>query len=353
MTGSTFGKLLRITTWGESHGKAIGAVVDGCPSCIELSEKDIQKDLDRRKPGQSSITTQRKEQDIVEILSGTFNGKTTGAPISLVIKNKDADSSKYEKIKHLFRPGHADFTFQKKYNIRDYRGGGRSSARETAARVAAGTIAKKIIHNINPNVKFIAHALKIGDVTAEKLNFSEIEKNKARCADKAAAKKMEELILSSKQKGDSIGGIVGLIIKNCPVGLGDPVFDKLDADLAKALISIGAVKGIEIGAGFNCAKMKGSESNDYITTQGFASNNSGGILGGISTGQDIVIRIAVKPTPSISQEQSTIDLAGKAQKICIEGRHDPCIVPRIIPIAEAMAALVIADKMLIQRCIER
>jgi chorismate synthase len=350
MSGNTFGKIFKITTWGESHGPAIGVVIDGCPPGISLSNNDIQKELDKRKPGQSSITTQRSEDDKAEILSGTLNGKTTGTPISIIIKNKDADSSKYRAIKDLFRPGHADLTFQNKYGIRDYNGGGRSSGRETAARVAAGAIAKKLI--ASKKVKVIGYAKSIGKITAKNINLANIEKNKIRCPDLTASKEMEKEILKAISQNDSVGGIVEIIIKDCPPGLGDPVFDKLDADIAKALMSIGAVKGIEIGSGFKTTEMFGSENNDQISSKGFLSNNSGGILGGISTGQDIIIRIAVKPTPSIGKMQKTVNIKNKTSLIKIEGRHDPCIVPRLIPVAEAMVALVIADKMLIQRCIK-
>lgn len=347
MTGNDFGKLFRITTWGESHGKALGVVIDGCPSNIPLAEEDIQKELDKRKPGQNKITSQRKEQDKIEILSGVFDGKTTGTPISLIIFNKDIDSSKYEKIKHLFRPGHADFTYEKKYGIRDYKGGGRSSGRETVARVAAGAIAKKILER--ENIEVIVHTKQIADVKAENFDKDEIENNLVKCADKLKSREMEKAILKVQQEGDSLGGIVEIIIKNAPPGLGEPVFDKLDADLAKALMSIGAVKGVEIGAGFKAAEMKGSECNDVITSKGFKTNNAGGILGGISNGEDIVVRIAVKPTPSISREQETVDKKGKKAAIMVEGRHDPCICPRIVPVAEAMTALVIADHLLMQK----
>lgn len=347
MTGNTFGKLFKITTWGESYGKAVGVVIDGCPPNILLDESDIQKELDRRKPGQSPITSQRNEEDKVEILSGVFDGKTTGMPISLIVRNKELDNSKYEKIKNVFRPGHADFTFFKKYGIRDYLGGGRSSGRETIGRVAAGAVAKKIISK--QGIKIFAYAKQIGNIKAKNIDLDEIEKNNVRCADKDAAKSMEKLIIKTRDEGDSIGGIVEIIIKGCPAGLGDPVFDKLNADLAKALMSIGSVKGVEFGVGFDSANLKGSENNDQINKKGFMSNNSGGILGGISTGQDIVIRIAVKPTSSITKEQKTIDINNKEAKISVEGKHDACVVPRIIPVAESMAALVLADKILIQK----
>jgi chorismate synthase len=349
MSGNNFGKLFRITTWGESHGPATGVVIDGCPSGLELTEREIQKELDRRKPGQSNVTSLRKEDDKVEIVSGVFGGKTTGMPIALIIKNKNADPSKYEEIKDMFRPGHADFTYYKKYGIRDYRGGGRASGRETIGRVAAGAIAKKILKK--EKIEIYAYARQIGNIKAEKIDLKEIERNFVRSPDKDVAKDMEKLILSMKAEGDSIGGIVEIIVKNCPVGLGDPVFDKLDADLAKALLSIGAVKGVEFGRGFEVAELKGSENNDQITFSGFKNNNAGGVLGGISTGQDLVMRIAVKPTPSISKEQETVDINNKNSKIIVKGRHDPCIVPRIVPVAESMVALVLIDKLLIQKAI--
>ncbi len=348
MSGSNFGNIFKISTWGESHGVAIGVVIDGCPAGIEVSGEDIQKELDRRRPGQSKVTTSRGEDDKVEILSGVFEGKTTGTPISLMIRNKDSDSSKYKELKNKFRPGHADFTYMKKYGLRDHNGGGRSSGRETAARVAAGAVARKVLKGVSIN----AYAKQIGRIIAKKIDLKQIEKNDVRCADKDAVKAMEGEIMNARADNDSVGGIVEIIISGSPVGLGDPVFDKLDADLAKALMSIGAVKGIEMGAGFDVACMRGSEDNDQINAKGFVTNNSGGILGGISTGEDIIIRIAVKPTASIAKEQNTIDVKGKGCKIKVEGRHDPCIVPRIIPVAEAMVALVLADKMLMQRCVK-
>jgi chorismate synthase len=341
MSGNSFGKKFRIMTWGESRGKAVGVVIDGCPSGLELTEKDIQKELDRRKPGQSDVTTQRKETDKVEILSGVFEGKTLGTPIALMVKNETTDTKGYENLKNVFRPGHADYTYYKKYGIYDYRGGGRASARETLGRVAAGGIAKKILNK--KGIKIIAYTKQIGNIKAKQIDFDEIEKNHIRCPDKEAAKRMEEKILEIKGLQDSVGGIVEVIVKNVPPGLGNPVFDKLDADLAKALMSIGGVKGVEIGAGFKVAEMLGSENNDQITKKGFRTNNAGGILGGISTGQDIVIRIAVKPTPSIGKEQKTINFEGDNRKIKIKGDHDPCICPRIVPVAEAMISLVIAD----------
>lgn len=345
MAGNTFGSAFRVTTWGESHGPAIGVVIDGCPPGLDLDETVIQKELDRRRPGQSGITTPRSETDTVMILSGVFEGKTTGTPIALEIKNRDAKSSQYDNLKSVFRPGHADYTFYKKFGIRDHRGGGRSSGRETAARVAAGAVAKMIAGKLG--ISITAYAKQVGAIIAETIDFSVIETNPVRCPDPEAAVRMERLILEAKDDGDSVGGIVEIVVKNCPHGLGDPVFDRLDADLAKALMSIGTVKGVEIGAGFDAVTKRGSENNDEISSGGFLTNNAGGILGGISTGQDIVIRIAVKPTSSILKDQRTVDIDNNDTTIRIEGRHDPCIVPRVVPVAESMVALVLADKALI------
>ncbi|MBN2421857.1 chorismate synthase [Candidatus Woesearchaeota archaeon] len=348
MPGNSFGNLFKITTFGESHGPALGVVIDGCPPNIILNEADIQYELDKRKPGQSEVTTQRREEDSAHILSGVFQGKTTGTPIAILIYNKDADSSKYEPIKDIFRPGHADFTFFKKYGIRDYKGGGRSSARETAARVAAGAVAKKILEK--EDIRITAYTKQVGKIKAENVNLNEIEKNPIRCPDKAAAKKIEKFILNMAKKGNSVGGMVECIITNAPAGLGEPVFDKLDADLSKAVMSIGATKGIEFGSGFDVIKKKGSENNDemYIKNNKYAfkSNNAGGILGGISTGQNILFRVAIKPTPSIKKEQITVTEDKKEVFVNIEGRHDPCICPRIIPVIEAMTAIVLVDHLM-------
>ena len=345
MGGNSFGDAFRITTWGESHGSAIGVVIDGCPAGIKLKKEDIQKELDRRSPGKSSVTTSRKEPDSVEVLSGLFQGVTTGQPISLLIRNQDIDSSKYEKIKNLFRPGHADFTYLAKYGIRDYRGGGRSSARETAARVAGGAVAKKILQR--KKITITGHTLQIGEIKADKFSTNEIEKNAVRCADKKAAQKMVKEIHLAKKAGDSLGGIVEVIAKRIPPGLGEPVFDKLDADLAKAMMSLGSIKGVEIGSGFAVSSMKGSEANDELISKAgrisTKTNHAGGIIGGISNGGDIIVRMAVKPTASIAHEQRTVNQKGRPEKIRVEGRHDPCICPRIVPIAESMMALVIAD----------
>jgi chorismate synthase len=352
---NTYGKMFRLTTWGESHGPAIGCVIDGCPSKIKLTENDIQKDLDRRKPGQSSVTTQRKELDRVHILSGMFEGKTTGTPISLVIYNEDQRSKNYDNIKNVFRPGHADYTYQAKYGIRDYRGGGRASGRETACRVAAGAVAKKILEP--SKIKFIAYTKQVGNVQAEKINFNEIEKNSVRCPDARAAQKMIKLVENVKKENDSIGGIVELIIKNVPAGMGEPLFNKLNAELSMALMSIGAIKGIEFGSGFDVATKRGSENNDLITMRAnrvkFETNNAGGILGGISNGEDIVVRIAVKPTSSIGKKQKTINKAGNKSNIVIDGRHDPCLCPRIVPVVEAMAAIVLVNFYLVNKAYEK
>ena len=338
---NTFGQLIRLTTFGESHGPAIGAVLDGVQPGIPISEDEIQCELDRRRPGQSRVSSSRQEKDKVRILSGIFEGKTTGAPIGLLIDNNDQDSSNYDNLKNLFRPGTADFTFWKKYGLRDHRGGGRSSGRETAGRVMGGAIAKSILKERGVNIT--AFTIAIADIYAKQCNHKEIEKNSVRCADAKAAKKMENAILQAKEKGDSVGGIVQIEITGVPSGLGDPVFGKLDARLGMSILSIGAVKGIEFGLGFSATSKKGSENNDEMHNGKFVSNNAGGVLGGISTGEKIIMRAAVKPTPSIFQKQKTVDINGKNTDLVIEGRHDPCIVPRIIPVMESMAALVILD----------
>jgi chorismate synthase len=350
MSGNVFGKAFQIMTFGESHGKAVGVVIDGIKSGLKISGKDIQRELDRRKPGQSRVASQRKEKDSVQILSGIFEGKTTGTPICMIVWNRGARPQDYEKIKDLFRPGQADYTYWRKFGIRDYRGGGRASGRETIGRVAAGAIAKKIL--AKKKIKIIAYTIQVDGIRAKRFNEREIERNAMRCPDKSVAKKMEKAVLKAKALGNSLGGIVEIVAKNVPAGLGEPVFGKLDAELAKALMGIGAVKGIEIGAGFGVAGMKGSQCNDQMySSKGrirFRDNRAGGILGGISTGQDIVARIAVKPTSSIALEQKTASTSGKNAKIRVEGRHDPCICPRIVPVAESMAALVLADALLVQ-----
>lgn len=341
-SANTFGEIIRITTFGESHGPAIGAIMDGVRPGIEISEEDIQKELDRRKPGQSPITTRRKESDKVHILSGIFEGKTTGAPIGLIIYNEDQKSHHYDELKNVFRPGHADFTFYMKYGIRDHRGGGRSSGRETACRVACGAIAKKILER--KGVKIFAHSVEIAGIpVSSQANYSEIENNSVRCKDPEISKKMEEEILKARKDGDSVGGIVQLEIYGIPPGLGDPIFAKLDARLAGALMSIGAVKGIEFGDGFELARLRGSQANDPIQDGTFISNHAGGILGGISTGQPIIARLVVKPTSSIAKTQKTIDIHFNNCELRVHGRHDPCIVPRVIPVIESMTALTILD----------
>lgn len=353
MSGNTFGTLFRITTWGESHGSAIGVVIDGCPAGLQLDEADIQKELDRRRPGQSDITTPRKEKDKAEILSGVFSGKTTGAPVSIMVRNEDVDSSKYEALRNTPRPGHADLTYELKYGLRDWRGGGRSSARETIGRVAAGAVAKKLLGL--KGVEILGHVVELGGIHARTSSIEEVrkntEKNPVRCADPDAAVEMESVIRAARSEGDSVGGIVEVISTGVPAGVGEPVFDKLNAELAKALMSIGAVKGVEIGSGFKSASMKGSQMNDpFAMSAGkirTLTNNAGGILGGISNGEPVICRIAVKPTPSISKEQLTVDMSKmKDTKIKIQGRHDPSIPPRIVPVAEAMVALVLVDMMI-------
>jgi len=350
MASNSLGDIFRITTFGESHGKAIGAVIDGCPANIEISEEDIQKELDRRRPGQSEVTSARKEEDKAEILSGIFEGRTTGAPIAIAIFNKNSDSSRYEKIKDLLRPGHANFTYLKKYGIFDYKGGGRSSGRETANWVSGGAVAKKIL--AEKGIRIIAYAKEIGGIKAKEIDFGEIDRNDVRCPDKNVAIKMVDKILEAKKDGDSIGGIIEVAADNVPAGLGDPVFDKLDAEIAKALMTINGVKGVEIGAGFESVKMKGSECNDAFVNEEdkiiTKTNNSGGILGGISNGMPIVAKIAIKPTASVGKEQETTDLEGNTAKIKIEGEHDPCLVPRAVPVAEAMMALVLVNAYLRQ-----
>lgn len=344
---NTFGQKFRFTTWGESHGPAIGVVVDGCPAGISLEEADLQHDLDRRRPGQSQITTQRGEDDRAEILSGVFEGKTTGTPISVLIKNKDADSSKYDNLKDLFRPGHADFTYWAKWGHRDHRGGGRASARETASRVAAGAIARKFL--LERGVTVQGFVSQIADIAWDGSNFDikEIERNSCRCPDAAAAKKMEEAILAARKAGDSLGGIISVVGIGVPPGLGEPLYGRLDSDLASAFMGINAVKGVEIGAGFRAATMKGSEHNDAFDIVDGAvvprTNNAGGILGGISTGAPVVVTFAVKPTSSILAEQDTVTVSGEKTTVRVEGRHDPCVATRAVPVGEAMMALVLAD----------
>jgi chorismate synthase len=344
---NSFGDVIRVTTFGESHGPAIGAVLDGVRPGVEVDLGSIQSQLDRRKPGQSEVTTPRSEKDQVEILSGVFDGKTTGAPIAMVIFNRDHDSSKYEAIKDLFRPGHADFTYYKKYGIRDHRGGGRSSGRETAGRVMCGAVALELLKK--EGVDIFAHAVEIGGIKAGKFDHNVIEKNPVRCADSEAAERMVEAILQAKDDENSLGGIVQLEVTGLPAGLGDPVFAKLDARLAYAIMTLGAVKAVEVGRGFELCRMCGSEANDEMGDGGFLTNNAGGISGGISTGQKVVMRVGVKPTASLSRGQQTVDTDMRDAYVETHGRHDPCIVPRVIPVIENMAALVILDAWEIQR----
>jgi chorismate synthase len=352
VAGNSFGELFRITTWGESHGRAIGVVIDGCPAGLELSAEDIQHDLDRRRVGQSRVTSPRQEEDRVEILSGLFQGRTTGTPVSLLIWNKDADSSKYEPIKDVYRPGHADFTYEMKYGWRDYRGGGRSSARETACRVAAAAVAKKLLSTIG--VRIYGFTRQVGSIEAQVIDLDEIECNVVRSPDREAAKQMEALILAAKVEGDSVGGIVEVVATGVPVGLGEPVYDRLDADVAKAIMSINAIKGVEIGLGFRSASLRGSEHNDAFYTDEAGrirtrTNHAGGMLGGISNGEDIVVRLAVKPPSSISKSQQSVTKDGTAIDLEVHGRHDPCLCPRAVPVAEAMVALVLVDHWLRSR----
>jgi chorismate synthase len=344
MAGNSLGQIFKITTFGESHGPCVGAVVDGCPPQISLSSEDFLRDMGRRRPGKQSFESPRKEKDQVEILSGVFEGLTTGTPITLLIRNRDADSRPYEILRRLFRPGHADYSYYKKYGHVDFRGGGRASARETAARVAAGVVAGKII--TPAGIMVTAYTIELGGIRAVDINLDRMDDSPFYCPDPDASKQMEEVASRARKEGDSIGGIVEIRVTGCPAGLGEPVFDKLEADLAKAVMSVGAVKGIEVGAGFGAARLKGSENNDPIGPDGFLSNNSGGILGGISNGDDIVLRVAVKPIPSISMEQDTIEREGNPAKLKITGRHDATAIPRIIPVLEAMVRIVLADHFL-------
>lgn len=341
MAGSTFGVLFRVTTFGESHGPAVGVVVDGVPPRVPLSPDDVQRELDRRRPGQSEVTTPRGEPDTVVILSGLYEGLTTGTPLAMLIHNRDADPSAYDSIATLYRPGHADLTYQAKYGIRDHRGSGRASGRETAARVAAGAVAKLLL--ARRGVVVNAFTLRAAGVQCAEVDLAVVEQNPMRAPDLAAADEMVCRILAARDEGDSVGGIIECRVTGVPAGLGEPVFDKLDADIAKAVLSIGATKGIEFGAGFAAADMRGSEHNDEMDRSGFLSNNAGGVLGGISTGADIVFRVAVKPPSSIRRPQRTVDQTGAETTVSTAGRHDPCICPRIVPVVEAMTAMVIED----------
>lgn len=346
-----FGKLFSFTTWGESHGPAIGCVVDGCPPLIDLCEDDIQKYLNQRKPGQSKFTTQRQEGDVVQILSGVFEGKTTGTPISLIIYNQDQKSADYSDIKDKFRPSHADYTYFKKYGIRDYRGGGRSSARETAMRVAAGAVARKVLEKYN--IEIIGYLKQLGGkkVNQQNIDHKQIHKNDLFCPDSTSVKDWEDYLLAIRKSGSSVGAVIELIAKNIPVGLGEPIYNKLDAAIASGLMSINAVKSVEIGSGLDSAALTGLDNADEMFMENnqlkFSSNNSGGILGGISSGQDIIARFAVKPTSSILQPRKTIDIDGNNTEIITKGRHDPCVGIRAVPVGEAMLACILLDFLLI------
>jgi chorismate synthase len=357
--GNTFGQFFRVTTFGESHGGGIGVVIDGCPPKIDISEVEIQRELDRRRPGQSQITTQRKEPDQCEILSGVFDGKTLGTSISILVRNKDARPEDYTEIATKFRPSHADFTYEAKYGIRNWQGGGRASARETIGRIAAGAIARKILQKFYPKIDIVAYVVQVHDLIAKidssKVKRADVETNAIRCPDGAAAKKMVSLIDKTRAAGDSLGGVIECVIRNPPAGLGEPVFDKLDADLAKAMLSLPATKGFEIGSGFAATRMRGSEHNDPFEMRGgrirTSTNYSGGIQGGISNGEEIYFRVGFKPPATIAREQRTVTASRERTKLAARGRHDPCVLPRAVPMVEAMAALVLCDHALRQRAI--
>jgi chorismate synthase len=348
MSGNTFGKLFTVSTFGESHGIAIGGVIDGCPPGMELCEADLQGDLDRRKPGTSQFTTARREEDEVQILSGVFEGKTTGASIGLLIKNNDQRSQDYSKIKDTFRPGHADYTYQQKYGLRDYRGGGRSSARETAIRVAAGGVAKKYLKQ-HHGIEIHGYISQLGPIKIDTVDHGITNTNPFFCPDASKLEALEAYMRDLKKQGDSIGAKVSVVALNMPVGLGEPIFDRLDADLAHAMMGINAVKGVEVGDGFATVEQKGSEHRDLMTPQGFKSNRSGGVLGGISSGQDLIVHMALKPTSSISVPGESVDIHGESAEVITKGRHDPCVGIRAVPIAEAMMALVLMDHLLRHR----
>jgi len=354
--GNTFGKLFQISTWGESHGPAVGVSIDGCPAGVPIDQEEIQAELDRRRPGQSDITTPRSEDDRLEVLSGVFEGLSTGAPILLLVRNKDARPEAYDHLKDVYRPSHADYTYQAKYGHRDHRGGGRSSARETIGRVAAGAIARRILAD-SAGVELVAYVRRIHDIEAEidaaSVARDAVESNTVRCPDSDAAEKMIERIKQLRKEGDSAGGLVELVARGLPVGLGEPVFDRLEADLAKAMLSLPATKGFEVGSGFDGTRLTGSAHNDAFYKDGdevrTRSNNSGGVQGGISNGEDLVCRIAFKPTATINKEQETVSTSGEETVLKARGRHDPCVLPRAVPIVEAMAALVIVDHWFLDR----
>ncbi|MFT4601794.1 MAG: chorismate synthase [Arenicella sp.] len=351
MAGNTFGKIFSLTSFGESHGVAIGGIIDGCPSNIEIDLDLIQKELDRRKPGQSNISTQRKESDTVQVLSGIFEGKTLGTPIGFIIPNDDQKSKDYSNIKDTYRPSHADYTYDKKYGVRDYRGGGRSSARETASRVVAGALAQQILSQ--NGISISAYVNRVGDIefnSTQVFSKNEVDSSDVRCPDLKIADKMIAAIKTARKEGDSLGGQIHCVVKGMPVGMGEPVFDRLNADLAKAMFSINAVKGFELGSGFEGSKLRGSEHNDEFRIENdqirTTTNNSGGIQGGISNGEDIYFNVAFKPTATIFKNQQTVDAAGNEVEMSAKGRHDPCVVPRAVPIVESMAALVLLDQLL-------
>jgi len=357
--GNAFGQLFRVTTFGESHGGGVGVVIDGCPPNIDISDAEIQRDLDRRRPGQSKITTQRKEEDRCEILSGVFAGKTLGTSIAVLVRNKDARPEDYAQMKRAFRPSHADFTYEAKYGIRNWQGGGRASARETIGRVAAGAVAKKILSILYSEFEIVAYVAQIHEVIA-KVNRSvvkmkDVDRNVVCCPDSTAAKRMKALIEQIRAEGDSVGGVIECVVRGVPPGLGEPVFDKLEADLAKAMLSLPATKGFEIGSGFAAARMRGSEHNDPFEMRAgkirTATNNSGGVQGGISNGEEIYFRVGFKPTATIAREQKTVTASHKETRLGARGRHDPCVLPRAVPIVEAMAAIVLCDHALRQRAI--
>lgn len=358
--GNTFGRLFRVTTFGESHGGGVGVVIDGCPPRIEISEADIQRELDRRRPGQSKLTTQRKEEDRCEIVSGIFEGRTLGTPIAILVRNKDARPEDYSEIARKFRPSHADYTYDAKYGIRNWQGGGRASARETIGRVAAGAIAKKTLSTLYADLEVIAYVTQIHEITAKinrsAVRMSDVEKNVVRCPDAAAAKKMTALVEQIRDAGDSVGGIIECVARGVPPGLGEPVFDKVEADLAKAMLSIPAAKGFEIGSGFTATKMRGSQHNDAFEIRvgriATVTNNSGGVQGGISNGEEIYFRVAFKPPATIALQQKTVSSSKEQTALEARGRHDPCVLPRAVPIVEAMAALVLCDHALLQRAIQ-
>ena len=357
--GSSFGQLFRITTFGESHGGGVGVVIDGCPPSIQVEQSDIQRELDRRRPGQSKITTQRQEKDRCEILSGIFEGKTLGTPIALLVRNEDARPEAYAEIKNTYRPSHADFTYDAKYGIRDWQGGGRASARETIGRVAAGAIARRLLQTLHPELDVIAYVAQVHEIATRvdqaKLERSDVDRNIVRCPDADAAEQMIQLIEAARAEGDSLGGVIECVVRGVPAGLGEPVFDKLDADLAKAMLSLPATKGFEIGSGFAGTRMRGSEHNDAFEIRngriGTATNRSGGLQGGITNGEPIYFRVAFKPTATIAREQKTVTRSKSATKLAARGRHDPCVLPRAVPMVEAMCALVLADHVLRQQAI--